>query len=95
MAGYSVHRTTSWLSKRGCQRKLRSNVISIRKRGSFFVLEAQLTMELDGHVHIVPAQSGIEVAPNRPHQARNESDADVHFLVISSPTTTGDLTDIE
>jgi hypothetical protein len=52
-------------------------------------------MELDGHVYTVPAQSGIEVAPGIPNQARNESDADVHFLVTSSPSSRQDRTDIE
>lgn len=63
-------------------------------RQFFFVLQGQLTMELDGIAHEVPAMSGIEIAPNRPHQARNDGETDVEFLVVSSPTTQGDRTDI-
>jgi quercetin dioxygenase-like cupin family protein len=65
-----------------------------KARQFFFVLQGQLTMELDGIVHKVPAMSGIEIAPNCPHQARNNDDMDVEFLVVSSPTTRGDRTDI-
>lgn len=64
-------------------------------RQFFYVLHGELTMELDGQVHRVPQRSGIEIAPGAPHQARNESDEDVDFLVISTPTTRGDRTDIE
>ncbi len=65
-----------------------------KARQFFFVLRGQLTMELDGIVHKVPAMSGIEIAPSCPHQARNDGDRDVEFLVVSSPTTRGDRTDI-
>lgn len=33
---------------------------------------------------------GIEIAPLVKHQFQNRSNADVHFLVISIPTTKGD-----
>ena len=65
-----------------------------KARQFFFVLQGQLTMELDGIVHQVAAMSGIEIAPNSPHQARNDGESDVEFLVVSSPTTRGDRTDI-
>lgn len=51
-----------------------------KARQFFFVLQGQLTMELDGVVYDVPMMSGIEVAPNRPHQARNEGETEVEFL---------------
>jgi len=63
-------------------------------RQFFYVLSGELTMELEGEVHRVPAMSGIEIKPQARHQARNEADSDVHFLVVSSPTTRGDRTDI-
>lgn len=66
-----------------------------KARQFFFTLQGQLTMELDGNLHSVPAMSGIEIAPGIPHQARNDSEVDVHFLVVSTPTTRGDRTDIE
>ncbi len=64
-------------------------------RQFFYVLSGELTMELEGEVHRVPAMSGIEIQRQARHQARNEADSDVHFLVVSSPTTRGDRTDIE
>lgn len=63
-------------------------------RQFFFVLQGRLTMELDGIIYEVPPMAGIEIAPNSPHQARNVSETDLEFLVISSPTTRGDRTDI-
>ncbi|MGQ8631029.1 cupin domain-containing protein [Agrobacterium sp. DKPNP3] len=64
-------------------------------RQFFYVLSGELTMELDGTYHSIPSMSGIEIPPLGRHQARNDSDADVHFLVISSPTTRGDRVDLE
>lgn len=66
-----------------------------KARQFFFVLQGHLTMELDGEILVVPAMSGIEIAPGKPHQARNDGETDVHFLVVSSPTTRGDRTDIK
>ena len=65
-----------------------------KARQFFYVLSGELTMELEGKTHFVPAMSGIEIMPGAKHQARNNTDHDVHFLVISSPTTRGDRTDI-
>lgn len=56
----------------------------------FYVLSGTLTMELDNMLHRITARNSIEIQPNLPHQARNESDQDVMFLVISSPTSRGD-----
>jgi len=64
-----------------------------RARQFFYVLAGELTMELEGTVHRVEAGSGIEIVPGARHQARNDSDADVRFLVVSSPTTRGDRVD--
>lgn len=64
-------------------------------RQFFYVLSGELTMELDGEYHRVPAMSGIAIPPTIRHQARNDSSDDVHFLVASSPTTRGDRIDID
>jgi mannose-6-phosphate isomerase-like protein (cupin superfamily) len=64
-------------------------------RQFFYVLSGELTMELEGEMVRVSANSGIEIAPGMRHQARNDAGDDVHFLVISSPTTRGDRTDVE
>jgi quercetin dioxygenase-like cupin family protein len=64
-------------------------------RQFFYVLSGVLTMELDGEYHRVTAMSGIAIPPAIRHQARNDDSADVHFLVVSSPTTRGDRIDTE
>lgn len=63
-------------------------------RQVFFVLQGVLTMELAGKRHEIGAQQGLEIPPGLEHQARNESDAAVEFIVISNPTTRGDRTDL-
>ncbi|MGA1857896.1 cupin domain-containing protein [Azospirillum sp. 11R-A] len=66
-----------------------------KARQFFYVLSGELTMELEGTRHLITAMSGIEIPPGSRHQARNDSGADVHFLVVSSPTTRGDRTDLD
>jgi len=65
-----------------------------QSRQFFFILQGTLTMELNGVQHALTPQSGIEIPPGDAHQARNDSDSDVEFLVISHPTTRGDRTDL-
>ena len=54
-------------------------------RQFFFVLNGQLTMELDDRRESLHPHQGIEIAPSVPHQAVNDSPHDVEFLVISVP----------
>ena len=62
----------------------------VRARQFFYVLSGTATMEFgDKKVTFGPNQ-GLNVPPNTPHRFVNYSDADVVFLVISSPTTAGD-----
>ncbi|KEO85247.1 cupin domain-containing protein [Tumebacillus flagellatus] len=63
-------------------------------RQFFYVLQGRLTLEVEGEVAVLGVQEGLEVAPHRPHQARNDSLEDVEFLVISQPTTRGDRIDL-
>lgn len=63
-------------------------------RQFFFVLYGELAMELDGSKVRIPALSGLEIDPGAVHEARNESEVEVQFLVISSPTTAGDRTEV-
>lgn len=56
----------------------------------FYVLSGRATMELDGgSVDIGPGQ-GLDVPPGIRHRMTNVSDADLRFLVISSPKSHGD-----
>lgn len=75
----------------GTQEKRHYHSVS---RQFFFVLEGVLTMELEGEKHAVGAQQGIEIPPEAKHQARNDSNNPVEFIVISQPTTRGDRFDI-
>lgn len=61
----------------------------------FFVLSGQMTIEVDGIVHTLNAQEGIEVLPHTPHQVFNQSGQPIEFLVISQPNTIGDRINLD
>ena len=56
-------------------------------RQMFYVLEGELSMELEGNTITLSKNEALEIAPGQAHQAMNYSEADVRFLVISSPPT--------
>lgn len=68
--------------------------VHARSRQFFFILSGCAVIEVDGHRNELGAGQGLEIAPGQAHQFRNEADAEVHFLVISQPTTRGDRTDL-
>lgn len=59
-------------------------------RQFFFILSGRAVIEMSGEQVALTHGQGLEVAPGVAHQFRNESSADVHFLVVSFPTTRGD-----
>ena len=59
-------------------------------RQVFYTLDGVLSIELDGVHHSVGAGQSLTIAPGLPHQATNQSDHDVRFIVISSPPAQGD-----
>ena len=61
-----------------------------RSRQFFYVLEGELTMEVEGRLHALGPRQGLGVAPGERHQASNESSRDVRFLVVSAPPSHGD-----
>ena len=61
-----------------------------RSRQFFYVLDGIAVLEIDGVRHTLGAGHGIQVPPGVAHQFRNESGADVHFLVVSAPKAHGD-----
>ena len=61
-----------------------------RARQFFYVIDGEGTMAFDDHVVILEKGKGIEIEPMVKHQFKNNSQADVHFLVISVPPTRGD-----
>lgn len=64
-----------------------------RARQFFFVLEGELTMEIEHHEFRVKAGEGIEIAPGQQHQAMNRSAGGVRLVVTSQPPSHGDRID--
>ncbi len=65
----------------------------VRARQFFFVLEGELTLEIEHHDFPLKAGEGIEIAPGQSHQAINCSQRAVRILVISQPPSHGDRVD--
>jgi len=62
----------------------------VHARQFFYVLEGELTLEVEHQDHVLRAGQGIEIAPGKAHQAINRSDAPTRFLVTSQPPSHGD-----
>jgi mannose-6-phosphate isomerase-like protein (cupin superfamily) len=65
-----------------------------RSRQFFYVLDGTAVLDVAGTRHVLDAGRGLHVPPGVAHQFRNESAADVHFLVVSAPRSHGDREDI-
>lgn len=65
-----------------------------RSQQFFFILEGQATIEVGDERVVLNRHEGVEVAPGVPHQFRNDSNAEVIFLVISVPPSHGDRENI-
>ena len=61
-----------------------------KARQFFYILEGEATMAFEDREILLRKGEGIEIAPQVRHQFRNHSKADVHFLVVSVPSTRGD-----
>ena len=59
-------------------------------RQFFYILEGEAKMAFEDHEVSLKKGQGLEIPPQVKHQFKNQSNADVHFLVISVPTTRGD-----
>ena len=59
-------------------------------RQFFYILEGDGTMVFEDHEVTLHKGQGLEIPPQMKHQFKNNSKAEVHFLVISIPTTRGD-----
>lgn len=59
-------------------------------RQFFYILEGEAIMVFEDREVVLQKGNGIEIAPQVKHQFKNRSHADVHFLVISVPSTRGD-----
>jgi len=65
-----------------------------RARQFFFVLAGEATLELGARTIAFGPGEGVEVPPGLGHRFVNRSSTDVHFLVISAPSTAGDRTEV-
>jgi mannose-6-phosphate isomerase-like protein (cupin superfamily) len=61
-----------------------------KARQFFYILEGEGVMVLEDQVILLKKGHGIEIAPEVRHQFQNQSESDVHFLVISVPPTRRD-----
>ena len=61
-----------------------------KARQFFYILEGEALMVFEDHHVVLRKDDGLEISPQVKHQFRNQSNADVHFLVISVPSTRGD-----
>lgn len=61
-----------------------------RARQFFYVLEGEGIMTLEDREVTLQKGQGLEIVPLTKHQFKNSSQEDVHFLVISAPSTRGD-----
>jgi len=59
-------------------------------RQFFYVLEGEGKMIFEDREVILQKGQGLEISPMVKHQFKNNSQVDVHFLVISVPSTRGD-----
>jgi mannose-6-phosphate isomerase-like protein (cupin superfamily) len=63
-----------------------------KSRQFFYVLSGKLSILLNEQLHILNAEQGLEVPPKAAHRVFNKTDADVRFLVVSSPPSHRDRT---
>jgi mannose-6-phosphate isomerase-like protein (cupin superfamily) len=65
-----------------------------RARQLFYVLQGELTMRFESADVRIEAGASLEIEPGRVHRARNESEQDVRFLVVSVPPSHGDRREV-
>ncbi len=61
-----------------------------RARQFFFVLEGELTFEIEQERLLIRAGQGIDVLPGQQHQASNCGSSAVRMIVTSQPASHGD-----
>jgi mannose-6-phosphate isomerase-like protein (cupin superfamily) len=65
----------------------------VHARQFFFVMEGELTLEVEQHDFVLHPGEGIEVVPGERHQAFNRGSTAVRMLVTSQPPSHGDRID--
>jgi mannose-6-phosphate isomerase-like protein (cupin superfamily) len=66
-----------------------------RSRQFFYVLRGELTMAVGQESVMIRAGEGLEIEPRAAHQARNTSQNDVEFIVMSCPPSHDDRMNID
>ncbi|HUE98435.1 MAG TPA: cupin domain-containing protein [Anaerolineales bacterium] len=61
-----------------------------RARQFFYILEGEGLMVFEDREIVLQKGQGLEIPPMVKHQFKNTSQAEVHFLVTSVPSTCGD-----
>ncbi len=61
-----------------------------RARQFFYILEGEGRMIFEDQEIVLRKGQGLEIPPLVKHQFKNRSEADVHFLVVSVPSTRRD-----
>jgi mannose-6-phosphate isomerase-like protein (cupin superfamily) len=64
-------------------------------RQFFYVLRGNATLVIGKETVVVKEQEGLEVPPGVPHQLRNDTQADLEFIVISAPESHGDRVNVD
>ena len=64
--------------------------LHVRARQFFYVLNGELTMEIERDEFVLRAGEGIEIAPGKAHQVSNRSAGATRILVTSQPPSHGD-----
>jgi mannose-6-phosphate isomerase-like protein (cupin superfamily) len=64
--------------------------LHLRSRQFFYVLEGELTIDVEQNSFVLQAGAGIEVSPGQQHQAFNRSSNPTRLLVTSQPPSHGD-----
>ena len=64
-------------------------------RQFFYILEGEGQMVFEDQTIVLKRGEGLEIPPMVSHRFENASEADVYFLVISTPKTQGDRVNIE
>lgn len=65
-----------------------------KARQFFYILEGSAVLEADGSTFELRAGQGLEIPPGVPHRFMNASQDAVTFLVVSSPHSHGDRTNV-
>ncbi len=61
-----------------------------QSRQFFYVLEGELTMEIEHHDFTIKSGQGIEIHPGQQHQAMNQGTLPMKMIVTSQPPSHGD-----